>query len=654
MWHAARSENPPPRRMIRRTAYFVACGAAMLVLEAGAAGTGTAPVAETTARLSLGRHLQYLEDPGADKTLPQVLATLGDPSWDTVTADIPNFGYTDSAYWFTVDLEPLQGAAERNWLLEIAYALPDDIDLYLLSPEGEVERHVATGDGKPFAARPLEHHHFVFPIELTEDRRQRLLLRVDSSGTIQVPLNLWESGAFQRADQSRLLGQGLYFGIMLVMVLYNFFLYLTIRDTSYLYYVLFVGNFALFQAALQGFAYQYFWPDAVWWQGQAVAVLASAAVMFACLFSRRFLALPQTSGWMNRFLVTVTAAAGGTTVFAVFGPYSVSIRMTVVLAIVMSVGVLACGIVMWSRGSKPARYFTIAWLIYLLGVLMIGLNKFAWLPRNIITEYAMQLGSALEVILLSFALADRINQERADKLTAQQAALENERLARLAHEEKLQTQRQATEMLESRVQERTRKLESTLDELGRANRMLERLNRMDGLTGIHNRRSFDESLDKEFRRARREGRPLSLIIFDLDHFKDINDRYGHLVGDDCLKTVARHLLELLRRPSDLAARYGGEEFAVIAGKTDTEGARYLAEALRRRIEGETIEAGGGEDVTLTLSGGVATLVPDGDDQPQDLIAAADAALYCAKHAGRNRICAQDPSREPLLTSSATP
>lgn len=376
--------------------------------------------------------------------------------------------------------------------------------------------------------------------------------------------------------------------------------------------------------------------------------------MFACLFSRRFLALPQTSGWMNRFLVAMTAAAGGTTLFAVVGPYSVSIRMTVVLALVMSVGVLACGIVMWSRGSKPARYFTIAWAIYLLGVLMIGLNKFAWLPRNIITEYAMQVGSALEVILLSFALADRINQERADKLTAQQAALENERLARRAHEETLQTQRRATEMLESRVQERTRALESTLDELGRANRMLERLNRMDGLTGIHNRRSFDESLDKEFRRARRDGRPLSLIIFDLDHFKDINDRYGHLVGDDCLKVVARHLLELLRRPSDLAARYGGEEFAVIAPNTDTEGARYLAETLRRRIEGETVEAGGDEDVALTLSGGVATLVPDADDQPQDLIAAADAALYSAKHAGRNRICAQDPSREPLLTSSATP
>ena len=159
---------------------------------------------------------------------------------------------------------------------------------------------------------------------------------------------------------------------------------------------------------------------------------------------------------------------------------------------------------------------------------------------------------------------------------------------------------------------------------------------LDGLTGIYNRRKFDDLLKNEWKRARREGHPLSLVMLDIDHFKKFNDTCGHQHGDERLRQVAMIIQESLLRPTDHATRYGGEEFAVILPSTNAEGALNVAEKIRQRIENK----GATEKIPLTISAGVATLTDFETDDCNHLVKLADKALYKSKSDGRNRVTVQ--------------
>lgn len=198
--------------------------------------------------------------------------------------------------------------------------------------------------------------------------------------------------------------------------------------------------------------------------------------------------------------------------------------------------------------------------------------------------------------------------------------------------------RASRDHLDSLVARRTRRLENTLRELKRTNKFLEHISMADPLTGVGNRRSFDQLLDSEWRRAAREHRPLSLILLDLDYFKNYNDTYGHQAGDQCLVRIVNTMRASLKRPTDAIARYGGEEFAVVLANTDGPGAGRIAETLIRNIEQLGIPHLGSEIAdTVTASAGVAALVPNGQTSTVELIQNADGALYAAKQGGRNRI-----------------
>jgi diguanylate cyclase (GGDEF)-like protein len=176
---------------------------------------------------------------------------------------------------------------------------------------------------------------------------------------------------------------------------------------------------------------------------------------------------------------------------------------------------------------------------------------------------------------------------------------------------------------------------SLMAQLETANKTLKRLATLDGLTQIANRRSFDETLQREWKRMMRDQTPLSLILCDIDAFKAYNDSYGHQAGDECLKAVASVLAQSARRAADLAARYGGEEFVVILPNTKVEGAVQVAELIQTNLRAKAISAAA-EGRIVSLSLGIASLIPTADQTAVDLVAAADQALYRAKAAGRDR------------------
>jgi len=237
---------------------------------------------------------------------------------------------------------------------------------------------------------------------------------------------------------------------------------------------------------------------------------------------------------------------------------------------------------------------------------------------------------------LALILAINYSHSRDDLIDAQQFALEQEKQASTAKESLLEVQKRYQDDLEYKVEERTLELEITLRELSEVNQELERLNAIDPLTGAHNRRHFDKRLRSEGRRSRREQTPLSLVIIDVDHFKKINDEYGHDGGDECLIHVTKVFQQHIHRPTDDLCRIGGEEFAIILPNTDLEGAFHVAENMRSSLEASPLEYEN-EMINLTASVGVSTTVIVGEDHAQQLFKFTDELLYEAKAAGRNKV-----------------
>ncbi|MBK7701986.1 MAG: GGDEF domain-containing protein [bacterium] len=479
-----------------------------------------------------------------------------------------------------------------------------------------------TGDREPFARRPLVHRHFLFPLPASTAEPTVYLLRVRSSSSLQVPLSLWDANLFFRAETDRYAFYGFFYGAMVLVILYNAFLFVVLRERVHLAFVLHTGSFLGLMVGLQGLGYQYLWPYWPWLQEKAPAVFVAAATGSAFIFAHDLLGLRERSRRCSRLFRAGMYAGAACLAAACLLPYTQVMRPVLVTA-VLGAGVIAWGALrQWRDGGPSVRWFIAAWLTFLLGMFLMIASKFGLLPRTFITENGPLFGLAAESALLSLALAGRYQEHKTARRTAQA--------------EVLRLQQEANRVLKQEVQLRTAEMQNMMRMLAQANEESEQRNHIDGLTGSYNRRAFDERLDLEFGRALRESRPVALLMVDIDHFKDFNDSYGHLVGDDCLTAVAKTIGHAARRTTDFVARYGGEEFAVIIPDAIPGQLAAFGERLRRAV-GDLVFVVDGRRVPVTVSVGGGTLLPGPADTPEDLIRLADGALYRAKNSGRNRV-----------------
>ena len=405
---------------------------------------------ETTQSLPLGRVMQVFEDVDGQATLADVIARDG--LFRNHEKDSLNAGYSHSAFWLKVDLSylPQNPNIHRTWLLELAYPPMDHIDLYLADASGNYRLAERTGDALPFDSRQIKENNYLFELNFSPGQSQTVYLRLASQGSVQAPLTLWSAQAYLEQQPVRIYILGLIYGVLLGMLVYNLFIYLSVRDTSYLYYIFYIASFGLYQLSVNGAAVQYFWPNNPWWANAATPFLIGSAAFFGCQFARTFLHTASHSRWLDRALMLLMAVGVLVMVLALTTSYAVSLRLATGLALAFIVTIFTAGVVAWVRGLRVARYFVIAWSAFLLGGLVNTLMVLGYLPNVFLTMYASQIGSAIEVGLLSLALADRINamrdlqartlQESGQKLAAmnQQLAhtnqLKDEFLATVTHE----------------------------------------------------------------------------------------------------------------------------------------------------------------------------------------------------------------------------
>lgn len=357
--------------------------------------------------------LEYLED--SSRSL--VFRSVEKLPFAPVPSAKPSFGYSSSAYWLRFSLESTE---PREVWIELV-SLVDSIEMYAVSPSGGIVR-MNTGRMEPLHTRPIAHRNFVFPLPL-ETGKTRVYFRFVSSGSMLFPITVWSREGFRAKDYVEQKVFGLYFGILLALALYNLFLFLSVRDASYIYYVFYVVSFTAFQAAVWGILHELL-PSSGALATMLLPASIGASILFVSGFALEFL---RIGSGVRRFCLRALQVLGGVTaVLAFTAPYRIAAQGGVILGIT---AVVVLTVVSFSvlRSFKPARYFILAFAALFVGVGVIALRNLGVLPFSFLTSYSGQIGSVMEVVLLSFALADRINTLKGEKEQAQLEALKMQR-----------------------------------------------------------------------------------------------------------------------------------------------------------------------------------------------------------------------------------
>ncbi len=525
-------------------------------------------------------------------------------------------GRSPSAWWLRVTLQKGTDAPAR-WWLELGGMLVLDARLYL--PDGQdgwIER--VSGERVPFAeGRDYPYRRGLFELPELGDQPLTIYVRsYDPAGNL-FPLRIWQLGDLQLMSGEENFTYGLIYGVVLALLLYNLFILFSLRDRAYFWYVLTTGCSLLMMLAMSGHAQQYLWPNIatpVWLDRMTMPSLWSVLLM---RFTSALLSRPGGSPWPTRVLNVVCGLYGFAILINALGMrHEASLLIALLPVLTMPIALGWAALRSW-QGFVPARFYLIGYGFVLVSAVILLLRAGGVIPPLPLIGYFYPLAVSLEAILFSFALAYRIQMLRQEKAVALRLA-DREKSARLE-----QIQRSAEE-LQGAVELRTA-------ELADANRQLQHAAFHDSLTELPNRRYLLERLDAAMADSLRRGESLALLLLDLDHFKPINDQYGHDAGDFVLRALGQRLQAHLRR-GDFAARLGGDEFAVlVTGPGVKSELPQIVERLLQALN-QPVEYGG---VSLLVGVSIGTArFPDDADQLTELYKAADSALYQSKQLGR--------------------
>lgn len=386
----------------------------------------------------------------------------GKPELFTVfKGKIPNLRYSESAFWLRVLIK--NGTDDQLLALELSNAQIDSVEAYFFYPNRVVSLRM--GDVYPFSNRLFNHQHFIFPFELKPNDSLVFLLRVKSMEQVSLPLLAAQRKEILTNNYLTDLIAGIYFGIMLVMFFYNLFLFVSIRDKSYFYYVIYIAGIGLAQAALQGYLFKYVFFNHPYINQLSVVIFSMLTGIGAIQFVRIFLQLKakelKIDQGLKLFIVVYILAL----LIYLAGNRQLAYNILDIGGLLLSLFALFFSISLSLKGDRSAKFFLLAWSFFMLGMFVFVGRNLGLIPYNFLTKNALIIGSAIEAVLLSIALADRINILKREKEISQalalQVSLENEKLVR---EQNMVLEAKVTERTEA-LQETNKVLESALYDL---------------------------------------------------------------------------------------------------------------------------------------------------------------------------------------------
>ncbi len=401
----------------------------------------------------IGKHLEILEDVNSAYTLAEVVNRT---DFFASEMEVPNLQISKSTFWvrFTVENQ----SSTENFLLNFAYPMIDEVVFFHPTSENRFIKELA-GENVSFSNRKYYHQNFIFDLNILKNESSTFYMRIKSGEQIMLPITLGTNKSILQTNATLDLYNGIYFGIVLVMLIYNLFIFFSVRDKSYLLYVVYILFVGLVQASDSGYAYRILWPQMPAFANFMVTFLPAMVGISAVVFMRKFLNtkthIPNADKF---FFVFIGAYVFCTILFAAGFPH-LSYQLMQANALLVSLYMLAMAYRIVRKGYRPAKFFLAAWAIFLISVCLFVMKDFGVIPYNYITKHILQFGSAIELILLSFALANKINILKKEKEESQLKTLdalkENERIMR-----------EQNIFLEKKVKERTVELEKTNHDLG--------------------------------------------------------------------------------------------------------------------------------------------------------------------------------------------
>lgn len=556
--------------------------ALLTVLPAVNAGAATPPLAlHALPEGSLGRHADVLEEAGRPLTLAQAMVLYRHGGFKPGRSDVFNTGIGARPLWVRLALRNA-GMAPVTMRLAAGATWLDRLDIYLVQ-DGKLQATWVAGDERSNALPPDPAIGYSIALDLPPGDSE-LYLRADSVDPLVLPIELLSMEQAARQELRNHYWYGFLYGVILALAAFNLTLFADLRQRSYLYYSLYLACLIFGNIAYTGHGFAWLWPTHLQFQRYVIlimmGVLSSVGLLFACSFLGVARHAPALSRMLRHYMVCAMA------VMALCAVLDLHLAMALIAFCYMSAFaaiMVALGTVAVTRWQAPAaRHFLLAAWCGMLGASLTVLAVCGWLPYTTLSYHALEAGVLLEAVLLARAVAYRVRCQQDATLLA------------------------------------------------------ERLAGTDPLTGLSNRRAFLERANVVLKLAERKQRAASVIMLDLDHFKQINDRLGHDAGDRVLVAAASLLMQM-GRASDITARWGGEEFIILMPDTTASQAGAFAERLRTAVECTSHGwMPGGKPVTASF--GIAERWPGCNFNT--LVKAADVQLYAAKQGGRNRVCWQ--------------
>lgn len=451
--------------MIRKTFPFPALfAAAVLLARASGVFAENAPVTTLDSNftsLSVAQNAEYLEDRTCGLTLEEALSNGG---WNAAGKDRINFGYTASVYWFRFTVENVS-AGSSGCLLEVGYPL-DEVELFIPDDRGTY-RPKKAGFLFPIGLRDVKHRTILFSISPPPGKPVTYYLRVKTTTSMNVPLSIWNRAAFYSFDHEESLLTGIFFGLIGIMIVYNFIFFVFLNDVTYLYYVLSIGGYFLYLLNLKGLDFEYIIGGNPYPFRNLSPVMGAFAMFWTIRFEQKFLKTKETTPFLHQALNVMLGVEAALFVSALLIRSRVFGIAGNVVTIVWIASILTTAVFAWIKRSKEAPYMLIAHTTTFIGVLLFSLRSLGFLPNCSIINYSHQIGFSISSVLLSVGMTSSINRIRREKEAAQAESYEYLKKVN-------DMQDKFVVYLEAKVEERTQELNEAYDNLKHKESAIER------------------------------------------------------------------------------------------------------------------------------------------------------------------------------------